>query len=267
MKKLNLKFNLFKSKKPNKSLSGLLTIIICIIVFVGAIFAYNKFEQNKKNTLDQKSKQGIILSDKDFINDFQNLPKKEASQAKQPQNAIDKYNAQIEVSKKAIEDNKPSQEKFKDLSDDYAIIAFNYYILGDYKISEEWQKKLLEKWPDNYKAMLNLGDLYIMMGQYQESAKYFYQATKAYPETDLAYIKLADLYTKFATNNKDKASMIYEDGINHANYKRALLKAYASYLELYKKDYQKAILIWREYEKVSGDKAEQEIQRIQQKIQ
>lgn len=153
------------------------------------------------------------------------------------------------------------------MSEDYVIVAFNYQILGQYKEAEDWYKKTIDKWPDNYKALVNLGDLYILMGQYKEAASYFYTATKAYPETDIAYMKLADLYTKYAKNNKDGANMIYEEGVSLANYKRALLKAYAGYLELYKKDYEKAVSIWREYEKVSGDKAEQEILRLQETIE
>lgn len=250
--------------KFKQSIKGGITILVCIIIIVGAIFSYNLYK-NKKAQNSQK--QSVSVSEKDFSNDFENMTRKDLSETIPPQEIKDRFNKEIEVSKKAIENNKPSQERFKDMSEDYLIIAFNYQVLGQYKEAEGWYKQIIEKWPDNYKAFVNLGDLYILMGQYRESANYFYAAIKAYPETDIAYMKLADLYTKYAKNTKDNASIIYEEGAKMANYKRALLRAYAGYLELYKKDYEKAVLIWREYEKVSGDKVEQEILRLQEAIE
>lgn len=248
--------------KLKESLKGIIIIIICILIFICVIFFYNKY----KNVENQEKEQKPLVYSEELLEDFENLEKKEISETIPPEEMKNKYIAQIEISKKAIEDNKPSQERFQDLSEDYLIISWNYQVLGQYKEAENWYEQLLEKWSNNYRAIVNLGDLYILMNQYKESAKYFYMAIDMYPETDIAYIKLSDLYTKYAKNNKDKASQIYEEGINKANYKKTILKAYAGYLELYKKDYEKAISIWREYEKVSGDKAEQEILKLQQSI-
>src|SRR3989338_440590 len=125
----------------------------------------------------------------------------------------------------------------KDLKEDYFNVAVSYGILGEYGKAEEYYFKLLEKWPGDYKTMLNLGDLYILMDQPLSAAVSFFETMEQYPDDYRVYCKLAELYVNYALgeNKLTTADALYQAGTENAVYKRALYKEYAFFLENYMK--------------------------------
>lgn len=265
-----------EDNKPNKPASpkrkrGLLVVLSVVILAVAGLVVYNQW-QSKQRVEEQRQaeEQAKIfpISREDIKRDFVDGEKKLKSDVIPPQNIKDRFKQAIKVSKQAIESGQPSEERFEDLSEDYLNVASSYSILGEYQQAEEWYLRLLEKWPKNYKANMNLGDLYILMGLYQQSANKYLDTIEFYPHDFRVTGKLADLYVKYAVSDDklDKADRIYQYGIYNADNPKSLYKSYAFFLENYMKDYVRALEMQREYQKITGSKEQQAIERLERMI-
>jgi tetratricopeptide (TPR) repeat protein len=245
---------------------GLAVIILAIFLATAGIYAYNRWFKNGQ--LAGQQEVALAIAKNDIAKDFVNQEKKLHSDAIPPQSLKDRLADPINKSLEAIKNNKPSEERFKDLRDDYLNVASDYSILGDYAKAEEYYQKILEQWPDDYKANMNLGDLDIMMGQYQAAGYKFMDTVEKYPKDYRIYAKLVDLYINYsiALDNLAKADKIYEVGTKKVDYKISLYKDYAYFLENYLKDYNRAIEVTREYEKIAGSQENVEIERLQKMI-
>jgi tetratricopeptide (TPR) repeat protein len=261
-----------QNKPANKrSKLGLIVVLTVVILASAGLLVYNKWQANQRAE-EQKwaAEQAKIfpISREDIKRDFVDGEKKLKSDVLPPQHIKDRFEQAIEVSKQAIQDGKPSMSEFKNLSEDYLNIASSYSILGDYQQAEEWYLKLLEKWPKDYKANMNLGDLYILMGLYQQSANKYLDTIEFYPHDFRVPAKLADLYIKHSVSSDKlmKVDKIYEYGIKNADNPKSLYKSYAFFLENYLKDYERALEMEREYQKITGSKEQQEIERLEKMI-
>lgn len=258
----NITINPSQNKPQKPILSLAITIIAVIILAVASIYYYNNWSISK-NT--DKSGNQAVFSRADINSDFENsaTPKTKLDIVP-PQAIIDRFQPVISVSLEAIKSGKPSRPEFDDLREDYLNVAHLTNVLGDYATAEKYYLEALGKYPKDYKFNMNLGDLYQMMGRYKDAANKFYDVVELAPTDELNWSKLADLYAKYSLH-PDRADLVYSAGIEKIKGK-VLLSAYAAYLENDKKDYNKAIEIWREYEKVAGSKEQQEIERLQKMI-
>jgi len=256
-----------------KSKKGLLVIIVVVVLAVGGLIGYNYY-QNRGDNNNEQIQVGDLSNflitreviQQDFVNDEE---KKLKSDVIPPANYQERFMASINKSLAAIESGVPSMPDFKDLKEDYFNIASSYSILGNYEKAEEYYLKVLEEWPDDYKSHMNLGDLYIMMGQYQDTANKYLDTIVYYPTDARIYSKLTELYIMrvVATDNLNKVDKIYEFAIKQADNPKELYKSYSFFLENYLKDYERALEMEREYQKITGSKAEQEIERLEALIQ
>lgn len=246
-------------KIPKSRVKMLIFLVLAIIIGVGGIWGYNFYQKQAKQQADLVGQLNAKDVDKYFKNDA-NRP--EQGSVLPPDNIKNQYLAEIKISEQAIKDNKPSKPEYKDLKDDYFNIAHAYDIMANYKEAEIAYKVVLDKWPGDYKTMINLNNLYLMMGQYKDSATLLYQVLDLYPKEEGAYFRLANLYGKYSSDY-NQADAIYKLGIKNSTTKLDLTKDYAYYLERVKKDYAAAINMWREYEKISGSVEQKEIDRLQ----
>ncbi|MDD5749193.1 MAG: hypothetical protein PHO91_00195 [Patescibacteria group bacterium] len=236
---------------------GIWLLVLAIILAIGIIWAYNSYQRA------QDSQQEAFFDSADAQKYFENNPERiEVGAVEPPEDFKAMVMAEIAKSEAAIESNEPSQPQFTDLKEDYYMIAYNYYLLGQNALAEEHYFRLLEKWPEDYKTIISLSTLYVMMGQYQESAKHLYRALELYPNEEQTYTRLASLYVSYS-NDPLKADDIYQTGIKNSATRRNIYKEYAYYLERTKQDYSRAVEMWREYEKVVGSLEQQEIDRLQ----
>lgn len=234
-------------------------IVLAIVVGFGGIFYYNFYKQKLE---EQRLASGQLNVD-DVGKYFKNMPDRPVEgSVLPPDNLKNVYLAEIAISTKAIENNKPSKEEYKDLKDDYFNIAHAHDLLANYQEAEMAYKNLLQLWPDDYKATINLSNLYLMMGQYKDSATLLYRVINVYPKEAESYIRLANLYS-LHSSDINKADRVYSLGLEVSDNKLDITKDYAYYLERTKKDYQQAMMMWREYEKISGSKEQKEIDRLQ----
>lgn len=234
-------------------------ILLAIIVGFGGIFYYNYYKQKSENERLVAGQLSINDADKYF----KNTPDRPVQgSVLPPDNVKNIYLAEIAISTKAIENNKPSKTEYKDLKDDYFNIAHAYDILAKYQEAEAAYKNILQLWPDDYKTTINLSNLYLMMGQYKDSATLLYRVINIYPKEAEGYIRLGNLYSRYSSDIS-KADNIYSIGVEVSDNKLDITKEYAYYLERIKKDYQQAMIMWREYEKISGSKEQKEIDRLQ----
>ena len=242
---------------------GLLVILGVVILTVAGLIGYNYYWGNRGDTLEKENQ--FPISRQDINNDFENKTKVLESGVIPPDNITKRFMDSINISLKAIESGAPSSGQFKDLKEDYFNIASSYGILGHYEKAEEYYFKTLEKWPDDYKSHLNLGDLYILMRQPQSAGYKFLDVQELYPNDFRVYNKLADLYVKYskAGDRLDKADKIYAFGAKIASNLKTIYKNYAFFLENYLKDYERALQVEREYQKITGSKEQQEIERLQ----
>lgn len=254
--------------KKNRGWKGLVLILI-LVVLAGAGLYWNSTRESDQPT--EQGSIGAVISEADIDNDFIDGDKRTKQEVVPPENIMTKYTALINNSLQAIKDNKPSSEDFKDLNEDYLTVATGYNILGDFEKAEESYKKMLEAFPNDYKANLNLGDLYISMKQYRQAGKQYLRVVEKYPADYRVYSKLATLYYDYAKLDEPskikKASMVYEWGIKNADDKKVLYKDYAFFAENYAKDYAKAADALREYQKITGSVEEQEIERLEQMME
>ncbi|MFA6526120.1 MAG: hypothetical protein WCT26_01755 [Candidatus Buchananbacteria bacterium] len=247
-----------------KTIIKIIATILVIIVLAGGYYAIvNRDKLFGPKIENQPSQAGLNLEE--IKNDFVNRDRKSASGVTPPQAITDRFNALIEKSQQAIKDNKPSDPANKDLSWDYLIIANSQGILGQYDKAEQSYLKAIEKFPSDYRANMNLGDLYILMDLQRDAAVKFYDTVNLYPKNAMIYTKLADLYFKYSTA-PEKAQAIYELGWKNADDKRLVLDYYLIYLKTQKKDLVKWEEINREYEKITGSKEQQQVQQIEQSI-
>lgn len=235
---------------------------------VGAGLYWNSKKSNIEPSAQQEA---VVISEEDINNDFTNGEKRVQQETIPPRNVVEKYTEIINRSLAAIETNQPSSPDFRDLNEDYLTVASNYNILGDFGKAEEAYQKMLQAFPDDYKANLNLADLYATMHQYQQAGKQYLAVIKKYPADYRVYAKLADLYYNYANldeaNKINKASLVYEWGIKNADDKKELYKNYAFFAENYAKDFAKAAAALREYQKITGSAEEQEIERLEKMIE
>jgi tetratricopeptide (TPR) repeat protein len=248
----------------SKNIIKVIATILVIIVLDGGFYVlanYSKLFGPKNNNQASET----VLNLDEIKNDFVNRQKKSTSGVVPPQAITDRFDAAIAKSQQAIKDNKPSDPANKDLAADYVAIANSQMILGRYDEAEQSYLKAIEKFPDDYRANMNLGDLYILMGLPQSAAIKFYDTIKLYPQDAMIYTKLADLYFKYSTA-PEKAQGIYELGWKNAADTRVILSYYIVYLQTQKKDQVKLEEVQRELEKITGSKAEQQIQQIEQNI-
>ncbi len=260
-----------KSTNNNRAKWAWLVVVAVLILSVVGLWFYNNWQDKQRAEQEKQSLEGaraFPITYEDIKNDFIDKDKKLKSEVIPPPNIKNRFDKAIKVSKQAIKSGKPSQKTFKDLSEDYLNVASSYSILGNYQLAEEWYLKLLEKWPKNYKANINLGDLYILMGSYQQAADKYLDAIKFYPHDFRAVAKLADLYVKYSvsSNKLEQADKIYAYGIKNANNPKSLYKSYAFFLENYLKDYPRALEMQREYQKITGSKEQQAIERLEKMI-
>ncbi len=260
-----------KPFKQPRSKWGLLIVLAVMIVAVVGLVVYNQWQakqkaEEQKRAIEQAKT--FPISREDIKKDFVDGQKKLKSSVAAPANIKARFKEAIDFSEQAIKNNKPSQPQFKDLSDDYLNVASAYSILGDYEQAEKWYLKLLEKWPKNYKANMNLGDLYILMGLYRSAANKYLDTIEYYPHDFRVVGKLADLYVKYSTDadKLNKVDKIYQYGIHNADNPKRLYKSYAFFLENYLKDYPRALEMQREYQKITGSKEQQEIERLERMI-
>ena len=259
-----------RSNKPtnNKTKLGLLVVLSVVILAVSGLVIYNQWQAKEEvKTQQQIEEEAKVLpiTRNEIKQDFVDGKKKLKSEVTPPQNIKDRFDKEIVLSKQAIEKDEPSRPEFKSLSEDYLNIATSYSILGNYQQAEEWYLKLLDKWPKDYKANMNLGDLYVLMGLYQQSANKYLDVLEFYPHDPRVPGKLADLYIKRSTspNKLNKADEVYAYGVKNANDPKALYKSYAFFLENYLKDHERALQKQREYQKITGSKEQQEIERLE----
>lgn len=251
----------------SKTLIKIIATILVISVLAGGYYAIanrDKLFGPKNNNQSNQSGQTNLNLD-EIKKDFANRERKSASGVTPPSEITDRFNALIAKSEQAIKDNKPSDPANKDLSWDYLIIANSQGILGQYDKAERSYLKAIEKFPNDFRANMNLGDLYILMDLQQNAAIRFYDTVNLYPKNAMIYTKLADLYFKYSTA-PEKAQGIYELGWKNADDKRLVLDYYLIYLKTQKKDLVKWEEINREYEKITGSKANQQEQQIEQSI-
>jgi len=240
-------------------------VIVLIIAGVGIYWYSGGFRPQSQPAADGSAVIG--WSREEVTADFKNNELKIRGDAVPPQEIKDRYGAAIAKAKQAISDNKPTIKGDKDVSGDYITVASSYAILGDYGESENWYKKTIEKFPDNYLAHMNLGDLYILMGQSREAAGKFYDTHKLYPKDSVIYTKLADLYYAYAFVNKERADAIYELGVKNAVYPKIVLNSYIYYLEKLRPNPAKLEEMQREYEKITGSRLEQRKENIQTQVE
>ena len=253
--------------KNSKIIIKIIATILIIVVLAGGYYAIANrdklFGSKAGNSSDQTGQTTLNLEE--IKNDFVNRERKPASGVTPPQEITDRFNALIAKSEQAIKDNKPSDSANKDLSWDYLIIANSQGILGQYDKAEQSYLEAIKKFPNDYRANMNLGDLYILMDSQQSAAIKFYDTVNLYPKNAMIYTKLADLYFKYSTA-PEKAQGIYELGWKNADDKRLVLDYYMQYLQSQKKDLVKYEEIKREYEKITGSKVNQQEQQIEQSI-
>ncbi|MFA5124421.1 MAG: tetratricopeptide repeat protein [Patescibacteria group bacterium] len=249
----------------SKTIIKVIATVLVILILVGGYYVVtNRDSLFNSKTGDQPSQSGLNLEE--IKNDFVNRERKSASGVVPPQEITDRYNALIAKSRQAIVDGQPSSSENSDLSWDYLIIANSQAILGQYDEAEQTYLKAIEAFPDNYRANMNLGDLYILMELPQSAAVKFYDTINLYPKDAMIYTKLADLYFKYS-KAPEKTQDIYELGWKNSDDDRLLLNYYLVYLETQKKDAIKYEEIKREYEKVLGSKMEQQEQQLEQTIE
>jgi len=250
-----------------KTIIKVFATIIVILILGGGFYVFTNYSKIFGQKIgDQNQGSQKILNLEEIKIDFSNRERKSSSGVVPPQEIIDRYNALIAKSEKAIADNKPSDPANSDLSWDYLIIANSQTILGQYDEAEQSYLKALEKFPNDYRANMNLGDLYILMELPQSAAVKFYDTVSIYPKNAMIYTKLADLYFKYS-KAPEKAQDIYELGWKNSDDVRLVLDYYMQYLQLQKKDLVKYEEIKREYEKVIGSKAEQQEQELEKNIE
>jgi len=241
--------------------------VLVILVLAAGFYVFTNYQGlfgSKTGDQSGQSSQKAFNPD-EIKKDFANREKKLSSGVVPPQEITDHYNALIAKSQQAIKDNKPSDPANSDLSWDYVIIANSQAILGQYDQAEQSYLQAIEKFPDNYRANMNLGDLYILMELPQSAAIKFIDTLNLYPKDALIYTKLADLYFKYSTA-PEKAQSFYELGWKNADDKRLVLDYYIIYLQTQKKDLVKLEEIKREYEKITGSKVEQTEQELEKTI-
>lgn len=242
------------------------TILVIAVLAGGYYVIVNRdklFSSKAGSSTNQTGQAGLNLEE--IKKDFANRERKSFSGVTPPQAITDRFNALIAKSEQAIKDNKPSDPANKDLSWDYLIIANSQGILGRYDEAEQSYLEAIKKFPNDYRANMNLGDLYILMDLQQNAAIRFYDTVNLYPKNAMIYTKLADLYFKYSTA-PEKAQAIYELGWKNADDKRLVLDYYMQYLQTQKKDLVKLEEIKREYEKITGSKVNQQEQQIEQSI-
>jgi len=251
------------SSHKNK-LTILFIIIIVIITTIG-ILIFNYLQNNSTN---QTNSDTLPFTKEEIALDFINKEKILQSDVTPPLEIKNRYAELINNSLAAIESGIPSLEQFKDLSDDYSNLGSSYNILGDYVNAEKYYFQGTVEFPNKYLLQLNLGTLYATMQQYQDSANQFYNVMELFPNDYRVYEKLADLYLDYSISEDklDKADQIYATGIKNADDPKTLYKRYAYFLENELKDYERALWAEREYQKISGNKAEQEIERLKRMI-
>jgi len=249
----------------SKTILKILATILVIAILAGGYYVVANYAKLfGPKTENQAGQSALNLAE--IKNDFANRERKSASGVVPPKEITDRYEAMIAKSQQAIQDNKPSDPSNKDLSWDYLIIANSQAILGRYDQAEQSYLKALEKFPSDYRANMNLGDLYILMELPQSAAIKFYDTIKLYPKDGMIYTKLADLYFKYSAA-PEKAQNIYELGWKNADDKRVVLDYYMQYLQSQKKDLIKYEEIKAEYEKLTGSKVEQTKQNIEQTLE
>ncbi|MFA6593779.1 MAG: hypothetical protein WCT16_00830 [Candidatus Buchananbacteria bacterium] len=249
----------------SKNLAKIISIIAIILVLAGLFYIFTNYQKLFGPKADSQSGQ-VIFNLEEIKNDFANRERKSASGVVPPQEITDRYNNLIAKSRQAIADNKPSDPANSDLSWDYLIIANSQAILGQYDQAEQSYLKAIEKFPNDYRANMNLGDLYILMELPQSAAIKFYDTVNLYPKNAMIYTKLADLYFKYS-KAPEKTQAIYELGWKSADDKRLVLDYYMIYLQTQKRDLVKYEEIKREYEKIVGSKTEQAEQGLEQTIE
>jgi tetratricopeptide (TPR) repeat protein len=249
----------------SKTVIKIIATVLIILVLAGGFYIFTNYHKLFGPKTDSQSGQSI-LNLEEIKNDFVNRERKSSSGVVPPQEITDRYNDLIAKSQQAIKDNKPSDPANSDLSWDYLIIANSQAILGQYDQAEQSYLKAIEKFPNDYRANMNLGDLYILMELPQSAAIKFYDTVNLYPENAMIYAKLADLYFKYS-KAPEKAQDIYELGWKNSDDDRLVLDYYLIYLKTQKKDMAKYEEIKREYEKVIGSKVEQREQELEQTIE
>ncbi|MFA6227892.1 MAG: tetratricopeptide repeat protein [Patescibacteria group bacterium] len=248
----------------SKTIIKTLAVVLVILVLAGCFYVIANYQELFGPKIEGQIGQQVY-NPEEIKKDFSNRERKSASGVVPPQEITDRYNDLIAKSRQAIADNKPSDPANPDLSWDYVIIANSQAILGQYDEAEQSYLQAAQKFPDNYRAHMNLGDLYILMELPQSAAVKFAEAVNLYPKDGMIYTKLADLYFKYSTA-PEKAQDIYELGWKNADDKRLVLNYYIIYLQTQKKDLVKLEEIKREYEKIISGKVEQQKQKIEQTI-
>lgn len=249
----------------SKTIIKTLAVVLVILALAGGSYVIFNYQELFGPKIDGQTGQQVY-NQEEIKKDFTNRERKSASGVVPPQEITDRYNALIAKSRQAIADNKPSDPTNADLSWDYLIIANSQMILGQYDAAEQSYLKALEKFPNDYRANMNLGDLYILMELPQSAAIKFYDTVSLYPKNAMIYTKLADLYFKYS-KAPEKAQAIYELGWKNSDDDRLVLDYYMQYLKLQKKDLVKYEEIKREYEKIISSKAEQQEQELEQTIE
>lgn len=121
-------------------------------------------------------------------------------------------------------------------------------------------EKVFAKEAELYEAK---GELLARMRQYKDAAKAYEKAIALAPTDYRAYLSLVELYQNHS-NVPEKAELIFERAVAGSAAGREILINYASFLEVQKKDYAKALGIWTQA--VEKARSESERQAIMSKI-
>jgi len=240
-------------------------LAVAIIVF--GIFGYTVYKYFQPAGDEIGSQDQFVVSHDEALTDFEDEEAATGEEIEVPESARDKFQPVIDSALKAIADNKPSKDEYGDLKEDYLTAASSYMILSEYIKAEEFFKKMIGIWPDDYRANLGLADLYTYMHLYEQAALTLAHVVQKYPEDFRVYLKLADLYVNRSilpveTINQ-KVLRIYDQGVKKANDTKNIYKNYANFLENNMNDLGKALWAEREYNKLIVEEDSTEINRLE----
>jgi len=121
-------------------------------------------------------------------------------------------NTQDEMARNKIEELSSALKENKDLSSYWLDLASYRKLIGDYEAAIEIWEYMIVKWPEDYKAFLNLGNLYgYYLHDFSKAEEYFLEAIEKNPHYILSYISIYEFYID--TEKPDLAVGILLNGL------------------------------------------------------
>ena len=189
-----------------------------------------------------------------FSNDFENETLVEKSNIVIPEDVKIRFEKQLEESIEAQQTNENPYSAYQGE-------ALNIMYLGDYKLALEKFEQLEDKYPNDYLASMNKGDLLIRMGQYLSAARAFQSAIDKKSVEPLNHIKLVDLYSGYSSN-PGGAEKILLRALADTNKHKEIERKYAVFLEEVKMDYALSVEYWNEVLKKTSDPGSRRIPKF-----